>query len=636
MNKNVLKIFLTEDLNSEQLDEALPKDLAVAYNNSGVDSKSRSKGYHTGWIDWENTDYTAITPEEGKELWKNDPTNLILIVTDSSGKDRVVKFREDGKVDIDPKFGSYRFTLPKENAYVKRDGTKVFDVFKAKINHLLSIAKKIYRTNEGEVTRNQAVRDLRATNPESPNYKDVTGAKRELINKYKNENAEALNLLSTLKDFQKYRKDPVDISKIGRVRYLDDTHEVVWDSSSYGGRGDANYWLEKFKDYFKRWSGSDGDTFVAWLCYLLALEGPNFTYRVPTEKEIRDWYNLKDVTSNFKADLRYLDVATILQEPKKALAQSLDKAHVLKNKIEYTQQDKDRFNSPEARSSREADITYYIQRYKERLMDAINNLEKYEAKLDDLDAEDARKIKEYDDEINNINNELTKALSSFNDMKANGAYTNSPFGRKVPESLQEEKSLDELVDILANRRTESLGELNEAFADEDKVAALAEYLDVDPAEISEIDLDYYDTPEGEYIVVDEDGAYQRAADEIKMTFDDMGLSAFTPQFQEYIVRNCISDSAIQEFIDEEIDYFETQEDDPERLEYLRSLDTREDKLGYIEETFGDLSDFVKEDNIDIDKVVEEAINQDGVAHFIAYYDGEENELGNGYYAYRVN
>ena len=400
MNKNVLKIFLTEDLNTEQLDEALPKDLAVAYNNSGVDSKSRSKGYYTGPIDWQNTDYIEINPEEGKEIWKNDPTKLILIITDSSGKDRVVKFREDGKVNIDSKFGNYRFNLPRDKAYIKRDGTLVFDIFKAKINHLLSIAKKIYRTNEGEVTRDQSVKDLRATNPESPNYKDVTSAKRELINKYKNENSKALDLLSTLKDFRQVRKDPVDISKIGRIKYLDDTHEVVWDSG-YGGRGDANYWLEKFKDYFKRWSGGDGDTFVAWLCYLLALDGPNFTYRLPTEKDIRTWYNLKDVTSNFKADLRYLDVANILQAPKKALEKSLADAYALKNNLEAAQRHKDYFNSPEARSSRESDITYYIQRYKERLMDAINNLEKYEAKLDDLDAEDAKKIKEYDDEINN-------------------------------------------------------------------------------------------------------------------------------------------------------------------------------------------------------------------------------------------
>ena len=40
--------------------------------------------------------------------------------------------------------------------------------------------------------------------------------------------------------------------------------------------------------------------------------------------------------------------------------------------------------------------------------------------------------------------------------------------------------------------------------------------------------------------------------------------------------------------------------------------------------------------IDRDKIIEEAISWDGVPHFLSYYDGEEIELPNGYYAYRLN
>ena len=40
--------------------------------------------------------------------------------------------------------------------------------------------------------------------------------------------------------------------------------------------------------------------------------------------------------------------------------------------------------------------------------------------------------------------------------------------------------------------------------------------------------------------------------------------------------------------------------------------------------------------IDMDEVVEQCIYEDGVAHFIARYDGDEIELGNGLYAYRTN
>lgn len=38
----------------------------------------------------------------------------------------------------------------------------------------------------------------------------------------------------------------------------------------------------------------------------------------------------------------------------------------------------------------------------------------------------------------------------------------------------------------------------------------------------------------------------------------------------------------------------------------------------------------------MDEFVQDAIDADGRGHFVANYDGEEIELENGYYAYRVN
>ena len=125
-------------------------------------------------------------------------------------------------------------------------------------------------------------------------------------------------------------------------------------------------------------------------------------------------------------------------------------------------------------------------------------------------------------------------------------------------------------------------------------------------------------------------------DEIKMLFDDMGLESFTPQFQQQIVNEFMNDEAVDDFVNQEIEYFENEEDDAEMLDYLQGLNTKEEKIDYIKEVFGDLKDFVKPEDIDIDAVAEEAINQDGIAHFIAYYDGDEEELGNGFFGYRVN
>jgi hypothetical protein len=51
----------------------------------------------------------------------------------------------------------------------------------------------------------------------------------------------------------------------------------------------------------------------------------------------------------------------------------------------------------------------------------------------------------------------------------------------------------------------------------------------------------------------------------------------------------------------------------------------------------ELADAMKDnDAIDIDAVVEECISEDGVAHFIASYDDNEIDLGDGLFAYRIN
>ena len=39
---------------------------------------------------------------------------------------------------------------------------------------------------------------------------------------------------------------------------------------------------------------------------------------------------------------------------------------------------------------------------------------------------------------------------------------------------------------------------------------------------------------------------------------------------------------------------------------------------------------------DIDEFIQDAIYEDGRGHFISFYDGEELELENGFFAYRVN
>ena len=366
----------------------------------------------------------------------------------------------------------------------------------------------------------------------------------------------------------------------------------------------------------------------------MASNNGSTTLRGPTDKEMKDWFNIKGYSQkDLNARLRYYDAEKILKEPKEKVRRAISDAKDLEKRVAQTKTRKDRFTAPDARSGRESNITYYIDLYKSKLMDILKQLDSYESKLDDLDAADAQQIKKFDDEIDDLTKKIADAKKDYTDTMANGAYKNSVFGRRVPESLTEEKSLDELVDILQSRRNENLDE--DFVGDEDKLMALSEFLGIDPEEITD-ESPEFDTPEGDYLVLTKDEAHDRAIDAIVMLFDDMGLEAFTPQFQEQIVNKFIDISVIDHIIEQEIDYYQNwgDEEDSDTLSYLQGLlDNKEDKIDYIKDIYGDL---IGPEDFDTQAVAEEAIKKDGIANFIADYDGKENDLGNGYYAYRIN
>lgn len=188
-----------------------------------------------------------------------------------------------------------------------------------------------------------------------------------------------------------------------------------------------------------------------------------------------------------------------------------------------------------------------------------------------------------------------------------------------------------------NKDNMKVKKLTEAEVGDVKASALADHLGVDIDEIEDGYSDgLYEVGNEEYFVGTEDEAYEKAVDEIKMLFDDMGLDAFTSHFKDWILDNAIDEDAIDDIIEQEIEYFEDSEDDPDMLEYLRGLDDLDSKISFVKDMYGDSFDIWAKDYIDTDKVAEEAISEDGVAHFISYYDGEEIELGNNLFAYRLN
>ena len=230
------------------------------------------------------------------------------------------------------------------------------------------------------------------------------------------------------------------------------------------------------------------------------------------------------------------------------------------------------------------------------------------------------------------------------------------------------------------RLKEELGKGNEA-----RKEALANYLECDLEDLEDGYRDeVFEYGNEEWIVLTEEEAYEEAGEQIRNIYDDIGLDSFTDQFKDWIVNNAIDEEEIhnwmedsnrsyvddienendstygnrliQELHDEGIlsdGDFEVDEDGETLYDTLKDgvdLDSKKDE--YVERLSGSISplEFLKEmysdkeigeileDNgmIDMDEVIDECIREDGVAHFIATYDSNEIDLGNGLYAYRLN
>lgn len=228
--------------------------------------------------------------------------------------------------------------------------------------------------------------------------------------------------------------------------------------------------------------------------------------------------------------------------------------------------------------------------------------------------------------------------------------------------------------------------LTEDFSEDERIQALAEYLGIDPSEISNI-YDYeFETPEGDYLVVDEDEARELAEDDIRSLYDDLGLDSFTPDFKDWIIMNALDNDWFEDAVRESYEYYvEDIESDSSSMGYENRLieelhdndiisdsdfaidEDGEPNLGelnddvdidyakeqyvdYLVEQAGDpveycadnfgwgwVTDAATNNNlIDMDEVVEQAIYMDGIAHFIARYDGNEIYLDGGLFAYRTN
>ena len=197
----------------------------------------------------------------------------------------------------------------------------------------------------------------------------------------------------------------------------------------------------------------------------------------------------------------------------------------------------------------------------------------------------------------------------------------------------------------------------------ERFEALAKLLQVEVEDltVSKYDERVFENEEAdEYIVLTEEEADEAAEESIKELINDMGLESFTEDFQQWILDNCVDSDWFAEYLEdyergyiedircEESDYEEYETRLAEEMENA-GVDTEEEFLEYLIECYDDPVEWFKDmfgmeeftntieeyNLIDWEAVINEAIEVDGCGHFIATYDGEENEMGE-YFIYRLN
>lgn len=214
---------------------------------------------------------------------------------------------------------------------------------------------------------------------------------------------------------------------------------------------------------------------------------------------------------------------------------------------------------------------------------------------------------------------------------------------------------------------------------EERTKALATYLGVEEDEITEgYDDTVFEVNGEEYLVLDDDEADEAVVNGIENLIDDMGLAAFTESMQDWIVGNAIDNSEwFDEALEEDMNYYVDDLSDDEVVENAIDYNVIDEDDAYVEDedgneeinpdldiedlgeklvqalideqddaytwyvyNFGENSirDLIKEGALTLDyqAIADEVIRWDGRGNSLASYDGDEIELENGLYAYRLN
>lgn len=203
---------------------------------------------------------------------------------------------------------------------------------------------------------------------------------------------------------------------------------------------------------------------------------------------------------------------------------------------------------------------------------------------------------------------------------------------------------------------------------EERKEALAKYLDIDVDSIDEV---FYDDnrfsitddvhEDEEYLVLDEDEAYDEEKEYILNIFDELGVFGTLGDSNYSLISDFIDEDFFEDIFREESESDVNYLEDDEVIEEAKSYDIETEDLdiedirdALISAKLDSIKDFIEEyyfvygskdmdqifkhnsDAIDLEGLAEKCIELDGVGHNIAGYDGREIKLDNDLYAYRVN
>ena len=201
---------------------------------------------------------------------------------------------------------------------------------------------------------------------------------------------------------------------------------------------------------------------------------------------------------------------------------------------------------------------------------------------------------------------------------------------------------------------------NDILVDNTKIESTLVQCDmVEDIESIEFDGSYISTDIGEYIVFDnyEDAENQAIAQCINI-IEECGIpenlifeaelqgwinEEYFKEYWEDLHYSMAYDEGIYNIMDaDDVELYESGEllEDDIRENYYNSLQDSiqnnwidEFKYQFGDDMFNDI--VIKENLIDIEEMAKWCVDMDGVAHYIAHYDGDEIEC-NGYYIYRTN